>query len=37
MFNYIEIKGANEHNLKNISINIPKHQLVEVRGPFMEI
>lgn len=33
MFDYIEIKGANEHNLKNISINIPKYQLIAVTGP----
>lgn len=29
---YIKIKGAREHNLKNISINIPKNKLVVITG-----
>lgn len=29
----IEIKGAYENNLKNISLSIPKHKLVVVTGP----
>ena len=29
---YIRIKGAREHNLKNIDINIPRDQLVVVTG-----
>ncbi|MCL2012338.1 MAG: excinuclease ABC subunit UvrA [Cystobacterineae bacterium] len=29
---YIRIKGAREHNLKNISLDIPKHQLVVFTG-----
>lgn len=28
----ITIKNANEHNLKNITINIPKHKLVAFTG-----
>ncbi|MCB9799553.1 MAG: excinuclease ABC subunit UvrA [Candidatus Omnitrophica bacterium] len=28
----IEIKGAREHNLKNISLNIPRNQLVVITG-----
>ena len=30
--NKIVIKGANEHNLKNISIEIPKNKLVVITG-----
>src|SRR6056297_1615080 len=30
---YIKIKGAKEHNLKNIDINIPREKLVVVTGP----
>ena len=30
--NYISIKGARENNLKNVSIEIPKNQLVVVSG-----
>lgn len=30
---FIEIKGARVHNLKNIDINIPLHQLVCLSGP----
>ncbi|MBQ2810780.1 MAG: excinuclease ABC subunit A, partial [Alphaproteobacteria bacterium] len=29
---YIEIKGAREHNLKNINIDIPKNQLTVITG-----
>ncbi|MBQ8436115.1 MAG: excinuclease ABC subunit A, partial [Alphaproteobacteria bacterium] len=29
---YIEIKGAREHNLKNIDINIPKNKLTVITG-----
>lgn len=29
---YIIVKGAREHNLKNININIPKNQLVVITG-----
>ncbi|MBI9065686.1 MAG: excinuclease ABC subunit UvrA [Salinivirgaceae bacterium] len=29
---YIEIKGAKVHNLKNISLNIPRNQLVVITG-----
>src|SRR5574344_593179 len=29
---YIEIKGARQHNLKNIDISIPKNQLVVITG-----
>ncbi len=29
---YIKIKGAREHNLNNISINIPKNKLVVITG-----
>ncbi len=30
--NYIEIRGAREHNLKNVDVNIPKNQLVVITG-----
>lgn len=30
--NYIEVIGAKEHNLKNLSIKIPKKSLVVVTG-----
>jgi len=30
--NYIEVIGANENNLKNVSINIPKNSLVVITG-----
>lgn len=33
MYKYIEINGAKEHNLKNISIKIPKNKLVAITGP----
>ncbi len=32
MKQYIKIRGANEHNLKNIDINIPRDQLVVLTG-----
>ena len=32
MVDSISIKGAREHNLKNISINIPRNQLVVITG-----
>lgn len=30
--NYIYIKGAKEHNLKDVSVNIPKNSLVTITG-----
>jgi len=30
--NNISIKGARQHNLKNISVEIPKHKLVVFTG-----
>ena len=33
MNEYIEIIGAKEHNLKNISVKIPKYKLVAIAGP----
>jgi len=32
MRDFIRIKGARQHNLKNISLNIPKNQLVVITG-----
>ena len=29
---YLKVKGAKEHNLKDISIDIPKNQLVVITG-----
>ena len=29
---YIKIRGANEHNLKNITLNIPRGELVVLTG-----
>ncbi len=29
---YIKIRGANEHNLKNVSLNIPRNELVVLTG-----
>ncbi|MDO5351118.1 MAG: excinuclease ABC subunit UvrA [Lachnospiraceae bacterium] len=29
---YIKIRGANEHNLKNVSVNIPRNELVVLTG-----
>ncbi|MFS8513022.1 MAG: ATP-binding cassette domain-containing protein, partial [Planifilum fulgidum] len=33
MRDHIEVRGAREHNLKNVSLNIPKNQLVVITGP----
>ncbi len=33
MINTIRISGAKEHNLKNISVDIPKNKLIAVTGP----
>src|SRR5690606_3688217 len=30
---YIEIRGARENNLKNVTLRIPKHQFVVLTGP----
>ncbi len=32
MKKYIRIRGANEHNLKNISLDIPRDELVVLTG-----
>ncbi len=32
MYNYIFIKGAKEHNLKNINLKIPKNKITVVTG-----
>lgn len=32
MKNYIEVKGAKEHNLKNVDVKIPRDQLVVITG-----
>ena len=29
---YIRIRGANEHNLKNVSVNVPREKLVVLTG-----
>ena len=29
---FIKIRGANEHNLKNISVDIPRNELVVLTG-----
>ena len=29
---YIKIRGANEHNLKNINVDIPRNELVVLTG-----
>ena len=29
---YIKIRGANEHNLKNLSVDIPRNELVVLTG-----
>ena len=29
---FIKIRGANEHNLKNIDVDIPRNQLVVLTG-----
>lgn len=33
MINYIEVIGAKENNLKNVSVKIPKNKLVAITGP----
>jgi excinuclease ABC subunit A len=33
MENVIKVKGARQHNLKNLSLEIPKNQLVVITGP----
>ncbi|MDR3264867.1 MAG: excinuclease ABC subunit UvrA, partial [Synergistaceae bacterium] len=33
MTEYISIKGAREHNLKNVSVDIPREKLVVITGP----
>ena len=32
MENYIKIRGARQHNLKNIDLDIPKNKLVVLTG-----
>ena len=32
MDNVIKVKGAKEHNLKNVNIDIPKNQLIVITG-----
>ena len=29
---YIEVKGARVHNLKNVNVNVPLHQIVGIAG-----
>ena len=33
MLNYIVIKGARVHNLKNIDVKIPRDSIVVITGP----
>lgn len=33
MSQWIQIKGAREHNLKNIDVDIPRNKLVVITGP----
>ena len=32
MENYIKVRGARQHNLKNISLDIPKNKLVVLQA-----
>jgi len=32
MFDYIEVRGAREHNLKNINVKLPRNKLVVITG-----
>ena len=29
---YIEVRGAGVHNLKNVNVNVPLHQIVGIAG-----
>ena len=29
---YLKVRGANEHNLKNVEIDIPKNKLIVMTG-----
>ena len=29
---YIEVKGARVHNLKNVNVDVPLHQIVGIAG-----
>ena len=33
MFDEIRIKGAAQHNLKRIDVNLPRNKLIVVTGP----
>ncbi len=33
MQEYIQIRGAREHNLKNMNLSIPRDKLVVITGP----
>ena len=32
MSGFIKVRGAKEHNLKNVDVDIPKNQLVVITG-----
>ncbi|MFN5351858.1 MAG: excinuclease ABC subunit A, partial [Alphaproteobacteria bacterium] len=32
MEEFIKVRGAKEHNLKNVSVDIPKNQFVVITG-----
>ncbi|MCC2646467.1 MAG: uvrA [Rickettsiaceae bacterium] len=32
MYDYIEVRGAKEHNLKNINVDIPRNKLIVITG-----